>query len=91
VKKDIFHAFHMLPIPVNHGVHPAFLRALRDHILHWDPDAKNAVGEVCHHHFGLMFDQMLSQNPQFIMARTPRYVPPPSVLVPAIDHVYDMF
>ena len=29
IKKDIFHAFHMLPIPINHGARPAFLRALR--------------------------------------------------------------
>ena len=35
IKKDIFHAFHMLPIPVNHGSRPAFLRALRDHLLRW--------------------------------------------------------
>ena len=33
IKKDIFHAFHMLPIPVNHGARSAFLRALRDHML----------------------------------------------------------
>ena len=34
---------------------------------------------------------MLLRNPRFIAKRTPRYVPPPSILVPAIEHVYDMF
>ena len=81
----------MLPIPINHGARPAFLRALRDHILRWDPDAKRAVDEVCRQSFNLTFDQMLVRNPRFIAERTPRYVPPPSILVPAIEHVYKMF
>ena len=91
IKKDIFHAFHMLPIPINHGARPAFLRALQDHILRWDPVAKKAVDEVCRRQFNLTFDQMLVRNPRFIAERTPRYVPPPSILVPAIEHVYKMF
>jgi hypothetical protein len=28
IKKDIFHAFHMIPIPVNHGHRAGFLRSL---------------------------------------------------------------
>ncbi len=91
IKKDIFHAFHMLPIPVNHGARPAFLRALRDHMLRWDPVARKAVDEVCRQQFKLTFDQMLVRNPRFIAKCTPRYVPTPSILVPAIEHVYKMF
>lgn len=91
IKKDIFHAFHMLPIPVNHGSRPAFLRALRDHLLRWDPTIRSEVDKVCRKHFDLTFDQMLRRNPRFIAERTPRHVPPPSVLVTAIQHVYDMF
>jgi len=91
IKKDIFHAFHMLPIPVNHGSRPAFLRALRDHLMRWDPLAKSAVDKVCHEYFDLTFDQMLLRNPRFIAERTPRHIPSPSVLVVAIQHVYDMF
>ena len=51
IKKDIFHAFHMLPIPVNHGSRPAFLRALRDHLMRWDPVARSEVDKVCRKHF----------------------------------------
>lgn len=91
VKKDIFHTFHMLPIPINHGARPAFLRALHDHILHWDPDSHKAVDKVCHNRFNLSFDQMLVKNPRFIAECTPRHIPPPSVLVPALQHVFDMF
>lgn len=85
------HAFHMIPIPVNHGVRPAFLRALRDHLMRWDPVAKSEVDKVCRERFGLTFNQMLHRNPRFIAERTPRHIPPPSVLVIAIQHVYDMF
>lgn len=34
---------------------------------------------------------MLIRNPRFIAVRTPRFVPPPSVLVPALQHVFDTF
>jgi len=81
----------MLPIPVHHGARPAFLRALRDHMLRWDPDSRTAVDEVCRREFNLTFEQMLARNPRFIAERTPRHIPPPSVLVSAIDYVYAMF
>ena len=91
MKKDIFHAFHILPIPINHGSHSAFLRALRDHVLRWDPVMRSNVDQACRHHFYLTFNQMLARNPQFIAERTPRHVPSPSILVTAIEHVYQMF
>ena len=34
---------------------------------------------------------MLIRNPCFIAEHTPQHVPSPSVLVPAIEHVYSMF
>jgi hypothetical protein len=49
------------------------------------------VDKVCHKHFGLTFDKMLVHNPRFIAERTPRHIPAPSILVPALEHVYDMF
>jgi len=91
VKKDLFHAFYMLPIPINHGIRLTFLRTLRDHLMRWDPTSCTAVDKVCRKHFNLKFDEMLARNPRFITLRTPRHVPPPSVLVPAIDHVYHIF
>lgn len=91
IKKDIFHAFHMIPTPINHGLRPAFLRALRDHMLRWDPVARKTVDGVCRRVFKLTFDEMLIRNPRFIAVRTPHFVPPPSVLVPALQHVFDTF
>jgi hypothetical protein len=91
IKKDIFHAFHMIPTPINHGLRPTFLRALRDHMLRWDPVSRKTVDGVCRRVFKLTFDEMLIRNPRFIAIRTPRFVPPPSVLVPALQHVFDTF
>ncbi len=91
VKKDLIHAFHMIPTPINHGLRPTYLRALRDHIMRWDPEIRQQVDAICRKVFNLTFDQMLARNPQYIKRRTPRYVPSPSVLVPAISHVFDTF
>jgi hypothetical protein len=81
----------MIPISVNHGLRDAFLRALRDHLMRWDPAIRKVVAETCRRVFKLTFEEMLIRKPRFIAARTPRYVPPPSVLVPAIQHVYNTF
>jgi CRISPR-associated Cas5-like protein len=81
----------MIPTSVNHGLREAFLRALRDHLMRWDPAVQAVVDETCRRIFKLTFDEMLVRNPRFIAARTPRHVPPPSVLVPAIQHVYRTF
>ena len=59
--------------------------------MRWDPTIRAIVDEVCHRVFKLSFDEMLVRKPRFITARTPRYVPPPSILVPAIQHVYQTF
>ncbi|KAH9486050.1 Exonuclease 3'-5' domain-containing protein 2 [Psilocybe cubensis] len=91
VKKDIFHAFHMIPMSVNHGARPSFLRAMRDHLMRWDPTIQMVVDEACRKHFNLTFEQMLLRNPRFIAERTPRYVPSPSVLVPALKLVFETF
>lgn len=68
-----------------------FLRALRDHLMRWDPDARRRVDEVCQNMFKLTFDQMLLRNPRFILVRTPRHIPKPSVLVPALQYIFDSF
>jgi hypothetical protein len=63
LKKDIFHAFNMIPTSVNHGLRIAFLRALRDHLMRWDPAVKTVVDKTCQSVFKLTFDEMLIRNP----------------------------
>ncbi|KAG6818630.1 hypothetical protein H0H93_003334 [Arthromyces matolae] len=91
IKKDLFHVFHSIPMSVNHGARLLFLRALRDHLMRWDPDVRAVVDKTCRRVFNLTFDQMLKRNPRWIAERTPRHVPRPSVLVPALKHVFDTF
>ncbi|KAJ3522150.1 hypothetical protein NMY22_g12013 [Coprinellus aureogranulatus] len=91
IKKDTFHAFNMYPIPLHHGMRVPFLRALRDHLFRWDPVARARVDRVCREKFKMSFDDMLRRRPRWILVRTPRYVPEPSVLVAALQFVYDMF
>ncbi|KAG6849717.1 hypothetical protein H0H93_006014 [Arthromyces matolae] len=91
LKKDIFHVMHMFPLSINHGMRPAFLRALRDHILIWDPQIREIVDRTCQRVLKCSFDDMLARNPRWICERCPRYIPPPSVLVPALRHVFNVF
>ncbi|KAJ7434171.1 hypothetical protein FB451DRAFT_1379978 [Mycena latifolia] len=91
IKKDIFHAFHMIPLSSSHGLRAVFLRTLRDHMMRWDPVIRAKVDETCRKVFKVGFDVMLLRHPRFIKERTPRYIPPPSVLVPAIQHVFNIF
>src|SRR5262249_53574688 len=91
IKKDIFHAFHMIVTPINHGMRPAFLRAMRDHLMRWDPIVKHKVDLVCQRVFKLTFEEMLARNPRWIAARCPRYVPEPSILVESLSLVFQTF
>jgi hypothetical protein len=74
-----------------HELRAVFLRTLRDHLMHWDPVILSEVDQTCRRVFGISFDVMLLRNIRFTKRHTPRYVPPPSVLVPAIEHVYNVF
>ncbi|KAK4700876.1 hypothetical protein P7C70_g5367, partial [Phenoliferia sp. Uapishka_3] len=89
IKKDLFHAFQMIPLSTTHGMRATFLRMLRDHILVWDPVIRAKIDTVCQKEFKLSFDQMLLKKPRWIARRCPRYVPAPSILVPTIQLVYD--
>ncbi|KAJ7760286.1 hypothetical protein DFH07DRAFT_771914 [Mycena maculata] len=91
ILKDIFHAFHMIPIAINHGLHAAFLHALRDHIMRWNPTLHTKVDKVCREEYGVTFDVMLGRNPQYIKKRMPRHVPSPNILVPMIQHISNVF
>lgn len=91
IKKEIFHTFHMIPVSSSHGLRALFLRTLRDHMMRWDPVIRAVVDETCRKVFKIGFDVMLLRNPRFIREGTPRYVPPPSVLVPAIELMFNVF
>lgn len=49
------------------------------------------VDKTCRKIFNLTFEHMLDQNPWFILERTPQHVPAPSILVPALEHIFKIF
>ncbi|KAJ7274859.1 hypothetical protein C8J57DRAFT_1224423 [Mycena rebaudengoi] len=55
------------------------------------PVARKAVGEVCEKFFGISFEIMLSRHPDYNKRRVPRYVPPPQIIVPAMEHVFKSY
>ncbi|KAJ7433027.1 hypothetical protein B0H11DRAFT_2209095 [Mycena galericulata] len=73
MKKDLFHAFRMIPMSGDHGMRAEFTRALRDHLMRWDPTARTAVDKICRTKFHRTFDEMLARSPRFIKQRVPRY------------------
>ena len=91
IKKDIFHVFYSLPISRTHGAAAPFYCTLQNHIMRFDHESRKKVDSVCRKSFNLSFDQMLERSPRWVAERTPCYIPPPSVLVIAIQHVYAMF
>ncbi|TEB22231.1 hypothetical protein FA13DRAFT_1819084 [Coprinellus micaceus] len=91
IKKDIFHGFNSLPLSRSHGATAPFLRALRDHMFRYDEEARQQVDKVCREKFGLTFEGMLARNSRFITERVPRFVPAPSILVAAMEHVFSVF
>ncbi|KIK51784.1 hypothetical protein GYMLUDRAFT_251766 [Collybiopsis luxurians FD-317 M1] len=91
IKKDLFHAFHMIEVPANHGLKSTFSRIMRDHILSWDPVICERIDKVCREKLSTTFEGMLARNPKWIQRRCPRYVPPPSVLVTVLQYVFQVF
>jgi hypothetical protein len=59
--------------------------------MHWDPATHAVVDKTCQKVYSINFDEMLLHNLCYIQACTPHYVPAPSIFVPAIEHVFNMY
>ena len=81
----------MILLPINHGHCSGFLSSLRDYLMCWDPATHAVVNKTCQKFYNINFDEMLLRNSCYIQACTPHYVPVPSILVPAIEHVFNMY
>ncbi|KIO21104.1 hypothetical protein M407DRAFT_10559 [Tulasnella calospora MUT 4182] len=90
VLADPWHIMNLIKIPATHGLRSAFSRALRDAIFLIDPGDRKAVEDVlatC----GLTFDDMLRRNPEWVLRRVRRVIPPAEVLYPRVKGVLEMF
>ncbi|CEP09132.1 hypothetical protein, partial, partial [Parasitella parasitica] len=91
VLKDIFHAMDMLKLPLRHGAHKEFMRNYRDALFIFDEDDKKRVIQVLDQHFKMSFRKMWARNPTWILERVKRVVPPPDVLLPIVEKLFDTF
>lgn len=66
IKKDIFNAFHMIPLSSSHGLRAVFRRTLRDHMMRWDLVIRKRVDETCQKVFKIGFDAMLLRSRRWI-------------------------
>jgi hypothetical protein len=91
--KDVFHLMDMMYLPVHHGAKAAFYRDLRDAILVPDATYMTEVLAVLRRK-GISengIKNMLMFNHEYFIARVPRFIPPPSVLVPAVRQVFNTY
>lgn len=92
VLKDIFHAMDMLKLPMKHGAFKDFMKSYRDALFVFDEDDKKRVEKVLYLKFNkITFKAMLAQNPDWILQRVKRAVPPPNILLPIITELFDTY
>lgn len=59
--------------------------------MRWNPEIWKRVDAACRKEYGISLDVMLVRNSRWVCERVPREIPSPSVLVPAMEHVFNVF
>lgn len=81
--KDVFHAMHMFNIPQRHGLRREFARALRNAFYIFDAaDVERIARFAATLNPPQTFLQMYEKNPQWVLRRCKRQIPPPEILYP---------
>ncbi|KAG2212963.1 hypothetical protein INT46_008089 [Mucor plumbeus] len=82
----------MLKLPMKHGAFKDFMKSYRDALFVFDEDDKKRVEKVLYLKFNkITFKAMLAQNPDWILQRVKRAVPPPNILLPIITELFDTY
>lgn len=90
VLADPWHIMSLIKIPATHGLRSAFSRALRDAMFLIDASDRKAVEDVLATR-GIEFEEMLRRNPEWVLRRVRRTIPPTEVLYPRVKGVLEMF
>ena len=90
VLMDIWHAMARIRVSRTHGFRRPFARALRDAVLIPDTQDQQQITAylVC---IGSSWEEMLQVNPKWLWKRCKRIVPPPEILYPAVEEVYETY
>lgn len=90
VLKDAFHVMDMIKIPLTHGMSKDFMRRFRDILFVVDLEDKQNIEQYLETK-NTTWDECMLENPDFIMKRTRRYIPPPTELVTALEKLFSTY
>lgn len=92
VLKDIFHVFHMIFIPKNHGLRVTFARILRDAIFLPDvEDKRRMIAYLARLPTPKTWEEAMRTRPQFIKRYVKFVVPPPEQLYRLVKEIFRVY
>lgn len=91
VKKDAFHAFHMIEGPKAHGTRRAFFVRMRDIFFQWDPEVFKTVAQRCKEVLKVPIEVMIRRKFDWVTKWVPRRIPPPSILAKPLEQLFNEF
>lgn len=86
----MFHVLDLIKIKLSHGMAEDFIRCLRDDFLVFDPVDKANV-ETYLNSIGSGWKSHLLANPDFVLKRIKRHIPPPEKLLPTVKYLFDKY
>jgi hypothetical protein len=83
----------MLKLPMKHGAIKDFMKSYLDALFVFDEeDDKKRVEKVLYLKFNkITFKAMFAQNPDWILERVKRAVPPPDILLTIVTELFDTY
>ncbi|KAG2211306.1 hypothetical protein INT45_003588, partial [Circinella minor] len=90
ILKDAFHLMDLIKVSRKHGLSKVFSRAFRDALFVVDEDDKNKVKNVLEKQ-GTTWEKKLSENPDWVLRRVRRVIPPPSILYPVVKDLFKTY
>jgi hypothetical protein len=92
VLKDIFHVFHMIPLPKAHGLLHTFSCTMRDAIFVPDPEDKKRVQSyLARRSPPMTWEEARRTMPKFIKRHVKHVVPPPEQLFKLVHEIFSVY
>ncbi|KAG2191844.1 hypothetical protein INT47_009991, partial [Mucor saturninus] len=90
ILKDAFHVMQMIRVSLKHGMAKEFSRRFRDAMFVVDLEDKRAVSQYLDS-IGTDWESYMVKNPDFILERVSRYIPPPEELFNSVSLLFDYY
>lgn len=90
ILRDVFHVLDLIKVKLSHGTAKDFIRRLRDTFLVFDPVDKENV-EAYLNSIGSDWKSHFLTNPDFVLKRVKRHIPPPEKLLPTVKFLFDKY